>query len=85
MDNRYDLFEQHEVEDIHEFKRKTQQNLPFIWVIHDEFALWTIDKEYKEFVESVVNKLAVAASMMSNRYSLTPEPTVLSNTISVGA
>jgi len=64
MDRRYDILEQNAVEDIYELKRAGEapgSDLPFLWVIHDEFALWMIDKEYSDLVEGVVSKLAIAA------------------------
>ena len=61
MDRRYTIFEKHEVEDIYELKEQTDVGLPIMWVIHDEFALWMLDKGYRDTVETVVNKLSVAA------------------------
>ena len=61
MDRRYTVLEEHEVEDIYELKRKTDISLPIIWVLHDEFALWMLDTGYRGTVETVVNKLSIAA------------------------
>ena len=61
MDRRYKILEEHEVEDIYELKKKTDMKLPIIWVLHDEFALWMLDRGYRDTVETVVNQLSVAA------------------------
>ncbi len=62
MHLRYRLFEKYEVEDIYELNAlRVVDKLPCMWVIHDEFALWMIDKEYASTVTSIVNSLAVAA------------------------
>jgi DNA segregation ATPase FtsK/SpoIIIE, S-DNA-T family len=61
MNTRYALFEKYGVQDIHELRTKVDIELPILWVIHDEFALWMIDPDYSKLVELVVKKLAVAA------------------------
>ena len=61
MKRRYAVLEEHEVEDIYELKQKTNVVLPIIWVLHDEFALWMLDKGYRDTVETVVNQLSIAA------------------------
>jgi len=61
MKRRYAVLEKHEVEDIYELKQKTNIVLPIIWVLHDEFALWMLNKGYRDTVETVVNQLSVAA------------------------
>ncbi|MBW1673136.1 MAG: DNA translocase FtsK [Deltaproteobacteria bacterium] len=61
MKKRYTILEKHEVEDIYELKEKANVTLPIIWVLHDEFALWMLDKGYRDTVEMVVNQLSVAA------------------------
>ena len=50
----YTILEEHEVEDIYELKEKANVVLPIIWVLHDEFALWMLDKGYRDTVEMVV-------------------------------
>jgi len=61
MDRRYKILEDNEVEDIYSLHKKGDVSLPIIWVLHDEFALWMLDKEYRDTVEMVVNQLSVAA------------------------
>jgi S-DNA-T family DNA segregation ATPase FtsK/SpoIIIE len=35
--------------------------IPIIWVIHDEFAAWMIDDEYKDHVSNIVQQLGMMA------------------------
>lgn len=35
--------------------------IPIIWVIHDEFAAWMIDDEYKDLVSNIVQQLGMMA------------------------
>ena len=40
-------------------KVATDQRMPAIWLIHDEFAEWMLVEDYKESVSSVVQRLGV--------------------------
>ena len=35
--------------------------MPALWVFHDEFALWMLDRDYKQLVDSTIAQLAVMA------------------------
>lgn len=59
MEHRYDLFKKTETEDIRHYRKKTGQNLPTIWVIHDEFAEWMKDKDYAGSVTEYVDRLSI--------------------------
>jgi S-DNA-T family DNA segregation ATPase FtsK/SpoIIIE len=61
MNRRYKILEENEVENIYELRKKKGVTLPIIWVLHDEFALWMLDRGYRDTVEIVVNQLSVAA------------------------
>lgn len=37
------------------------EKFPIIWLIHDEFAAWMIDEEYKQLVSSIVQQLGMMA------------------------
>ena len=37
------------------------ERLPVLWVIHDEFAAWMVDDEYKELVSNTVKRLGMMA------------------------
>jgi len=38
-----------------------KQRIPIIWLIHDEFAAWMIDDNYKDLVSNVVQQLGMMA------------------------
>lgn len=38
-----------------------EENLPFIWLIHDEFAAWMIDDNYRDLVSNTVQELGMMA------------------------
>jgi DNA segregation ATPase FtsK/SpoIIIE, S-DNA-T family len=62
MEHRYQVFEEYEVSSITELKKKfSEVEMPLIWVIHDELALWMLDSEYSGQITTAVNQLAVAA------------------------
>ena len=42
-------------------KEDASETLPFLWVIHDEFAEWMMTAEYGEAVSEVVSRLGVKA------------------------
>jgi S-DNA-T family DNA segregation ATPase FtsK/SpoIIIE len=56
------VFEEHDVSNVTELKKKYSEiEMPLIWVIHDELALWMMDSEYSSQITTAVNQLAVAA------------------------
>ena len=46
-----------------EYNKIVSENdqMPVIWVIHDEFAAWMIDEEYKDLVSNIVQQLGMMA------------------------
>lgn len=62
MERRYEIFEEYEVSNVTELKKKfSEVEMPLIWVIHDELALWMLDSDYSTQITQAVNQLAVAA------------------------
>ena len=64
MESRYSKFEGCGAKKISQYRKKgiaIDNPMPFIWMFHDEFAEWFMDKEYQEQVETYVNKLGVLA------------------------
>lgn len=63
MDRRYELFRSHGARDIRAFNTKVsaQERLPYIFLVHDEFAEWMLTEEYKASVTSNVSRLGVKA------------------------
>lgn len=61
MNNRYELFKQARVANIHAYRRATGKPLPTLWIIHDEFADWMQTEEYKNSVPNIVGRLSVKA------------------------
>lgn len=63
MNRRYTVLKQNRVRDIFELNRKPDatERLPFLWVIHDEFAEWMMVPEYSDAVTTVVARLGVKA------------------------
>jgi S-DNA-T family DNA segregation ATPase FtsK/SpoIIIE len=63
MNRRYLVLKQNKVKDITGLNSKPNatEKLPYIWVIHDEFAEWMMIKEYKEAVAKTVGRLGVKA------------------------
>lgn len=52
--------------DIAQFNSRAAKDdrLPVLWVIHDELAAWSADKEYKEAVYALLKKLATQSRAM---------------------
>ncbi len=46
---------------ITQFIHKTGEVIPRLWVIHDEFAVWMQDRDYRDEVTSLVNQLSQEA------------------------
>ena len=63
MNRRYSVLKQNRVKDIKNLNAKNDasEKLPYIWVIHDEFAEWMMVDEYKEAVTKTVGRLGVKA------------------------
>jgi S-DNA-T family DNA segregation ATPase FtsK/SpoIIIE len=63
MDRRYKVLKQNKVANIFELNAKSDasEQLPFLWVVHDEFAEWMMTAEYGEGVSDIVSRLGVKA------------------------
>lgn len=63
MDKRYRNFRKYRARDIKEFNDKvlSEERLPLIFLIHDEFADWMLEARYKSMVSATVQKLSVKA------------------------
>lgn len=63
MERRYELFRAHGARDIRSFNTKVAvgERLPFVFLVHDEFAEWMLTDDYKAAVTSNVSRLGVKA------------------------
>ena len=63
MDRRYRVLKENRVSNIFDLniKEGASEKLPFLWVIHDEFAEWMMTTEYGEAVSEIVSRLGVKA------------------------
>jgi S-DNA-T family DNA segregation ATPase FtsK/SpoIIIE len=63
MERRYKVLKQNKVANIFELNAKSDasEQLPFLWVVHDEFAEWMMTAEYGEAVSDIVSRLGVKA------------------------
>jgi hypothetical protein len=63
MNRRYAVLKENKVSNIFDLNKKTNptERLPFLWVIHDEFAEWMMTPEYADAVADVVGGLGVKA------------------------
>ena len=61
MQRRYALFKQARVSNITAYNKATDEPLPLIWLIHDEFADWMQLDSYRAGVEAAVTRLGVKA------------------------
>ncbi|MCY8817458.1 DNA translocase FtsK [Bacillus atrophaeus] len=63
MESRYLRFREHKVPNLKEYNSivSDSDKLPFIYLIHDEFADWMLIDEYKNTVSSTVQRLGVKA------------------------
>lgn len=62
MDRRYELFANKSVEDLFEYNRDHKgDELPVLWLFHDEIADWTRDKDYNREFTSKMTILATKA------------------------
>ncbi|WP_288417731.1 FtsK/SpoIIIE domain-containing protein [uncultured Novosphingobium sp.] len=63
MERRYELFRAHGARDIRSFNTKVgaDERLPYVFLVHDEFAEWMLTEDYKAAVTSNVSRLGVKA------------------------
>lgn len=63
MERRYELFRSKGARDIRAFNAKVEagERLPYIFLVHDEFAEWMLTEDYKSAVTSNVSRLGVKA------------------------
>ncbi|MBI3245418.1 MAG: DNA translocase FtsK [Deltaproteobacteria bacterium] len=63
MDRRYTVLRANKVANVFDLNRKPNatEHLPFLWVIHDEFAEWMMTEEYADDVSNIVGRLGVKA------------------------
>ncbi len=63
MERRYDLFRQRGARDIRSYNEKADkaEQLPWTFLVHDEFAEWMLSDDYKEAVTAHVSRLGVKA------------------------
>lgn len=63
MNRRYTVLRENKVSNIFDLSRKPNptERLPFLWVIHDEFAEWMMTDEYASAVSNTVSRLGSKA------------------------
>jgi len=63
MDRRYSLFHSVGVANLVRYNAQVspEQQLPRIWLFHDEFAVWMLTDDYKAMVSNTVQRLGVMA------------------------
>ncbi|NOT01200.1 MAG: DNA translocase FtsK [Phycisphaerales bacterium] len=63
MNRRYSVLKANKVSNIFDLNRKptATERLPFLWVIHDEFAEWMMTPEYADAVSNIVGRLGMKA------------------------
>jgi FtsK/SpoIIIE family len=63
MERRYAVLRQNRVGDIYKLNAKSDgtERLPYLSVIHEEFAEWLMTDEYRETVTNTVNRLGIMA------------------------
>ena len=63
MNRRYSVLKENRVSNIFDLNKKptATERLPFLWVIHDEFAEWMMTPEYSDAVSDIVGRLGVKA------------------------
>jgi DNA segregation ATPase FtsK/SpoIIIE, S-DNA-T family len=61
MDCRYKQFRDQKVNSLQAYNQKATEKLPFIFLVHDEFADWMLVDEYKNAVSAAVQRLGVKA------------------------
>jgi S-DNA-T family DNA segregation ATPase FtsK/SpoIIIE len=63
MQRRYAVLKQNRVINIFDLNAKPDatERLPFLWIIHDEFADWMMTEDYRDAVTDVVGRLGAKA------------------------
>lgn len=63
MNRRYSILKQNKVSNIFDLNKKVSpsERLPFLWIIHDEFAEWMMTEDYANAVSDTVSRLGVKA------------------------
>ena len=65
MNRRTVLLTKYQSENLQQYhkvvSRDSEDWMPYLWVFHDEFASWMLDKSYKQLVDSTISQLAVMA------------------------
>lgn len=63
MNRRYSVLKKNKVSNIFDLNKKPDatEHLPFLWIIHDEFAEWMMTEEYADAVSDIVGRLGVKA------------------------
>lgn len=63
MERRYTVLRENRVSNIFDLNKKENrtEQLPLLWVIHDEFAEWMMTDDYAEDVSNIVARLGVKA------------------------
>jgi len=63
MNRRYSVLKENRVSNIFDLNKKPNptERLPFLWVIHDEFAEWMMTEQYADAVSDIVGRLGVKA------------------------
>jgi S-DNA-T family DNA segregation ATPase FtsK/SpoIIIE len=61
MNRRYELFKAAKVPNVHAYRRSTGNQLPILWIVHDEFADWMQTDDYRNAVPNIVGRLSVKA------------------------
>jgi S-DNA-T family DNA segregation ATPase FtsK/SpoIIIE len=61
MNRRYELLKAAKVPNIHAYRRITGDQLPILWIVHDEFADWMQTDDYRDAVPRIVNRIGMKA------------------------
>ncbi len=63
MNRRYTILRENRVPNMFDLNAKISptERLPFLWIIHDEFAEWMMTSRYAETVSNIVSRLGVKA------------------------
>lgn len=61
MENRYPRLQKAGVNHVQLYNQHSEDKMPYIWLIHDEFADWMQNDDYKSQVVSLVNRLGMKA------------------------
>ncbi|MBI4027034.1 MAG: DNA translocase FtsK [Verrucomicrobia bacterium] len=63
MNRRYTVLRENKVSNIFDLNQKptATERLPFLWIIHDEFAEWMLTSQYADSVSDIVSRLGVKA------------------------